>query len=73
MQRPRSIDPSWINAMCPISRIVLVLTLTCPAALSQSFNVDIGPNQVFGTPSSNYGAGAAQPGVWLRTPELSLR
>ncbi len=50
--------------MCPISRIVLVLTLTCPAALSQSFNVDIGPNQVFGTPSSNYGAGAAQPGVW---------
>ncbi len=47
-----------------ICRLALALAYTCPLASSQSFNVDIGTNQIFGTPSSNFGAGAAQPGVW---------
>ncbi len=61
-----------------ISRVVLAISWVCPAALSQSFNVDIGPNVVYGTPSSNYAGGAFQPGLWnvwpgdLPTPLTSI-
>lgn len=47
-----------------IARITLAVLAASPLAWSQSFNVDIGPNVVYGTPSNNYGAGAAQPGMW---------
>lgn len=50
--------------MCTIYRTVLAIALCAPSAFTQSFNVDIGPNVVFGLPSANYAGGALQPGLW---------
>ncbi len=46
-----------------------VFFLGAQVAEAQSFNVDIGTNTTFPTPSSSYGAGAGQPGTWVaRSP-----
>lgn len=47
--------------------VALVLVLA-PGAAAQSFNVDIGPNAVYGLPGPNYGGAAFQPGVWNSWP-----
>ncbi len=44
---------------------ITLLMLLCASANAQSFNLDVGPNLVlWPEPSSAYGAGAAQPGMW---------
>src|SRR5258708_31734562 len=49
-----------------MKRIALLIGIAglafCARATAQGFNIDIGAT--YGTPSSGFGAGAAQPGVW---------
>src|SRR5262245_16347470 len=45
------------------SYVIVVLALAATAR-AKDFNVSIGANVVFPTPSSSYGAGASQPGYW---------
>jgi hypothetical protein len=57
-------EPNRIDAMKLLLRILFALLVATPLAWSQSFNVDIGANVVYGTPANSYGGGAAQPGLW---------
>ena len=50
-----------------IRRSLFLLLTAIPwsaSALAQNINVDVGSNVLYPLPSSAYGAGAAQPGVW---------